>query len=332
MWNRLFVEGDILGDRGAGADWALSTIDSTRWSYGKWLAWTQDNMREFVCVSPVRRVTPETVKAYTQDLQTKAAPGTVTSHVLNLLRVVLAMEASSDWQWLRDIHNRLKAQNRPARSKVSKLRASEELFDLGIALMETSSEADCRKSPQVPFVQYRDGLIIAILAARPVRLKNLASIQTGRHLVKVDQVYWLRFPADEVKNRKTIECPLPNTLTSYIDKYLTWVRKISSSHSDRMPIWVSPRGLPLAKKSIYWRVSRRTETAFGEAISPHLFRDCAATSIAIEDAKHVHITAGILGHTSLETSQKYYNQAQMLEASRTIQAAVSVARQSETTI
>ena len=29
---------------------------------------------------------------------------------------------------------------------------------------------------------------------------------------------------------------------------------------------------------------------FGHALNPHLFRDCAATSIAIEDPDHVRIT------------------------------------------
>ena len=72
-------------------------------------------------------------------------------------------------------------------------------------------------------------------------------------------------------------------------------------------------------KTLYERVIRRTRYAFGKSISPHLFRDCAATSIAIEDPEHVRITANILGHTSLTTSERHYNQAHMLAAGRTMQ-------------
>jgi integrase/recombinase XerD len=58
---------------------------------------------------------------------------------------------------------------------------------------------------------------------------------------------------------------------------------------------------------------RATKTRFGHAINPHFFRDCAATSIAIEDPAHVYVTQSILGHTSIETSERH---AQSLEAIR----------------
>ena len=42
----------------------------------------------------------------------------------------------------------------------------------------------------------------------------------------------------------------------------------------------------------------------------NLFRDCVASSIANEDPEHVRITAQILGHERLDTTEKYYIQAQ----------------------
>ena len=42
----------------------------------------------------------------------------------------------------------------------------------------------------------------------------------------------------------------------------------------------------------------RTAAAFGHPVNPHLFRDCAATSIAIDDPQHVRIASQILGHRS----------------------------------
>ncbi len=62
-------------------------------------------------------------------------------------------------------------------------------------------------------------------------------------------------------------------------------------------------------------------------LNPHLFRDCAATSIAIEDPEHVRISASILGHASLATTEKYYNQARTLEAGRLYQKSVVTMRQ-----
>jgi len=61
---------------------------------------------------------------------------------------------------------------------------------------------------------------------------------------------------------------------------------------------------------------RRTQAEFGIKLNPHGFRDCAATWIAIYDPEHVQIVAAILGHSSLETSERYYNLARGLEAGR----------------
>src|SRR6516164_6674257 len=42
-------------------------------------------------------------------------------------------------------------------------------------------------------------------------------------------------------------------------------------------------------------ISQLTRARFGHVISPHLFRDAAAASVAIEDPEHVHVTKSILG-------------------------------------
>ena len=52
------------------------------------------------------------------------------------------------------------------------------------------------------------------------------------------------------------------------------------------------------------------------AVNPHLFRHCAATSIAIEDPKHVMIIKSALAHRSLATGEKYYNLAGSNDANR----------------
>jgi integrase len=82
------------------------------------------------------------------------------------------------------------------------------------------------------------------------------------------------------------------------------------------------RLVSLTDQSIRKRIEMRTEQAFGRTINPHLFRDCVATSIAIEDPAHVQIAAAILGHNTLATTEKYYNQATSLEASRALQKTV----------
>ena len=244
------------------------------------------------------------------------------TYTLNLLMLAQRVAPECDWSWLVDMKNRLCARARPSRDKTAKIRSSEDLFELGLSLMQSEEGFTCRYTPLAAEIRYRNGLLIALLAARPIRIKNLASLELGRHLTCVDDTYWLTLEAEDVKNRKHIEVPLPGSLTPYIDCYLRHQRPplLGGTMSNRL--WISSQGRPLSENVIRHHVTRVTEEAFGEAISPHLFRDCAATSVAIQDPEHVRISAAILGHHRLSTTQAYYDQSRMLEAGRTVQSAL----------
>jgi site-specific recombinase XerD len=187
---------------------------------------------------------------------------------------------------------------------------------------EQSTDRDPLVIPQ----RYRDGLIIALLAARPIRLKNLAAIEIGRHLVRIDNTYWLRFDAEETKNNEHIEVPIPEVLTPHLERYSAAHRSILLGTSSSNRLWISRFGAPLSAATIRHHVKARTQEVFGDPLTPHLFRDCAATSMAIEDPDHVRITANILGHHSLATTQRYYDQSRMLAASRSYQSALGEIR------
>lgn len=66
--------------------------------------------------------------------------------------------------------------------------------------------------------------------------------------------------------------------------------------------------------AIYDRVRERTEVKFGCALNLHLFRDAAATTLAIADPAHVRLAAPLLGHRTFSTTEKYYQQAKTFEA------------------
>jgi integrase len=76
------------------------------------------------------------------------------------------------------------------------------------------------------------------------------------------------------------------------------------------------------------RISDHTRQEFGRPISPHLFRDCAATSIAVDNPKHVGDASLVLGHADHKVTEKHYNHARSLEASQ--RHAATLARLRET--
>jgi integrase len=70
----------------------------------------------------------------------------------------------------------------------------------------------------------------------------------------------------------------------------------------------------MTQMAIYDRVRARTQDEFAAAINPHLFRDAAATTMAIADPANVCLAAPLLGHRSFATTERYYRQARAQEA------------------
>ena len=86
-------------------------------------------------------------------------------------------------------------------------------------------------------------------------------------------------------------------------------------------------GTMLENGALANRIRKHTKEAFGASLPPHWFRDAAATSIAVEDPRHVCDAHHVLGNT-LATTEKHYNQARSLEASRRHQAMLAALRSS----
>ena len=72
----------------------------------------------------------------------------------------------------------------------------------------------------------------------------------------------------------------------------------------------------MTQMAIYDRIRARTKEQFGVAINPHLFRDAAATTMAIADPANVRLAAPLLGHRTFTTTERYYRQARAQEAHR----------------
>ncbi len=272
-------------------------------------------------------VQPTLVARYVSDMRAVNASSSVADFIQKLYFVVKVINPEQDWEWLRSVWRRLNSIARPARDKQARLVDASQLFDLGLRLIAKGERA-ARTSSMDGAVLYRDGLIIAMLAARPIRRKNLAAIKIGEHLVRSGPAYRLRFAARETKSRRAIEFTLPSKLTPFLDRYICHHRSLlfprnrnSKQLMTRDPsscsnLWVSVRGVGMGAETIYHRIVAHTSAKFGRSISPHLFRDAAATSVAVRDPKHVRTTMNILGHAKLATTERHYIQARSLEATR----------------
>jgi len=279
-------------------------------------------------VAPADRITPDRVKAYGEDLERENASGTVIARLIELKVTAAVMDARRDWSWIYRAASAIRARHKLARPKRHRLVPIEELFGLGLDLM---AGAETEATPLRGFKTYRDGLMIALLASRPLRLRNLTGLILGRTLIRRGEVWWIQIPAAETKTKTPIELPWPEMLAPQLEIYLVHhrsaivaLRGTGSTASDAL--WLSMYGPPMNDNAIYIRIVARTREALGQAINPHLFRDAAATSIAIDDPAHIGIASRLLGHRSGSTTERYYNQARSVEASRLMQKSLLARR------
>jgi len=161
---------------------------------------------------------------------------------------------------------------------------------------------------------YRDGLIIALLAADPLRLANITALEIGRTLMRDGTTWSLNIPAEETKARRLHLAVLPDWSAPRIDRYVQHYRPSFRNFESTSRLWLSQGGRPLGEDGLYKLVCRRTRDAFSKRINPHLFRSCLATSTAVHHGAQMGLATTVLDHRSPDVIERYYNQAKMIEA------------------
>ena len=325
LWQAALRRGDLLEEGGCRANHSRYSNRAVQRGYGRWLTWLDSNGLLDTEIPPGHRITTERVKAYAADLENQNASGSVIARLIELKVMADIVDAGKDWSFIYRIASPLRARHKPARPKRHRLVPVERLFRLGLNLMAVAND---EMTLLRQFKAYRDGLMIAVLASRPLRLRNLTGLTLGRTLVGRGEAWWIQIPAAETKTKSPIEEPWPDVLVPYLEAYIADYRAglvaLRGSHSDAL--WLSICGCAMEDNGIYMRIVARTREALGHPINPHLFRDCAATSIAIDDPAHIGIASRLLGHRTGSTTQRYYNQARSIEASRALQEALLTRR------
>lgn len=324
-WEAALTSGDLLdGTVGPGNHWSDDTREKYRKGYGRWLTFLVASGRFDPELTPTARITPDVVCGYVDELQDQVASWTVRGRMAELLAVAKAMAPIHDWQWLRRIVGKLEAQVVASKNKHIRLRPAAEILNWALGYMDDLiARPPSRHGPS----RYRDGLMIALLISCPtMRLRNITRIEIDHHLITTSTGFELYFGASEMKARRPVEIPVPDCLAPHLQRYLDEVRPVLLDGNESERLWITQYGKPMRQKTVYDRITRVTERAFGRPINPHLFRDCAVTSVAFEDPTNIGIAAPILGHTDPRTTEEHYIQAQQIASGRKLQASLKALR------
>jgi site-specific recombinase XerD len=126
--------------------------------------------------------------------------------------------------------------------------------------------------------------------------------------------------AAETKEKREDERPVPEELTASIERYLEVYRPIlAGGKAETNAFWLAINGEAMSYASMGELITETTEKTIGVAVSPHLFRTAAVTTLAIRAGDNPHAGSALLHHKP-NGPQENYNRASCITAGKFLAA------------
>ena len=306
-WRMAVDPGNVLDGPGRAAGWSPKTLRTVIAAYGRWLAflilhgWLDPNC------PPAARLNEDWLRAYIDTLRAQVQSITLRNRIRDLAEALRVMDPAVDLRQLRHAARCLRAQAVPSRPKGARTVELDRLAELGCEIMAEAETASVRNA-RWRATRYRMGLMIALLAYRPLRRGNFVALTLGIHVQVHVQGIMIYLSNEETKNDRPYAVPWPAKLEPNLREYLAVYRPmlLKGGKSDRL--WITHMGTPMTEDGFYGAIRKVTLKWLGIAVNPHAFRDSVATSLILENPANVPHAAGILGHSTTNTTNADYNQ------------------------
>jgi integrase/recombinase XerD len=322
-----FEEGDRFDEGGCGRHLADTTRLAHRRAYARLLTFILERHPARWHLAPHQRVDHEIIAQYVAWRRQRRAGIAMVTEIHHLRGAFRLICPENDWSWLLTIANRMGAIT-PKKPPLHNQVTSERLYALGIELMaHATDQSDAAgQTSKTHAIEYRDGLMIALMALMPLRRGTAVKLRLDSQLVKTGDQWGLDIPASDTKNRRALDYPIGEALSLHIDLYLTRFRGQLPGASRHNGVWASNKGRPMSSDALYAAVCRRTLKAFGIKINFHRFRHAAATMLSIHDPANVRSAKDLLGHASFATTELFYVMAETRLAGRVVAQIVDALR------
>ena len=313
-WSALLQPGGLLRPGGAFADLQATTLWSHEQAYGHWLAFSMKQGINLSSTDPVMRVTDCLISVWAESMSDLAWT-TRHNRLVGLLLMLEGMQPDQSPDQLRDLVREAEWHaNRQTRAgKAGRILPTGQFVKAGLDYLEAVEGTGFSDA-----TRFRDGLLIATLSLLALRITNFRDLEIGRSFLIRPGGFDIALGPHETKNHRAHEQELPETLIAPMQRYLDTYRPIllAKSSTPHAFLWVNDWGNRYSHGNLGARISRLTKKLLGIAIPPHYMRDAAATTIARAAPSQSRAIAGALGHATLRTEDRYYNQARCLDASR----------------
>jgi integrase len=314
-WEEACRAGSRLKPGGAASYLAQVSRDDFARRYGAFLGFLQRTGQLEPGLAAAAQVTPSNVEAYITDLKARVRSVTVYNCIYKLRRAAELLAPSVEFTWLVEIEKDLALVMEP-RSKFDRLVFTTRLVEAGMTLVMDAERFATSEIARARGV--RNGLMIALLALCPIRLKNFAALEIGRTFKEIEGSWWIILPATLTKSHRPDERPVPTVLNRFIEMYLIQARPVLlAAGLTSNALWISSTtGQLLTPKNLGILISKVTLQTVGVDVSPHLFRAAAASTAAAYGGNTPGLASALLNHTDPRVTEEHYNRAGSISASR----------------
>lgn len=262
----------------------------------------------------------------------KLRPRSIATYISSLAILARTMAPQNEWTWLLDALHDLNAWAReaPKRKHGRPLPHPLELWNVGMGLIAQARRQEPGRLAAAEL--FRDGVLLQLLTALPMRLTNATRLKIGHEVVMDDGVRPVRIALDceQTKNGDRQDWTLWPELQAVLAEYIAIWRPTLARGYRGDDLWLAGRGSapgPMSPTGIYRIICCRTHAAFGFAVNPHYIRDIVASAMIEALPQQPDYVSDLLHHRSPRARQEYTEQASALTACRAMRAAVTACRE-----
>ena len=315
---------DPYGARRPGSTLRPDSLSKISKGYGRWFCFLDARGELDPDQPPLARVTRRRLRAYFHALRKAGnADYTIIGRFDELRKAMRILAPGVDVSWID------KPDGVSIYMLLPKIRRPMLVPDSGVLLawaVDMMDQARAKTTaPRRRLIDYRDGLLLAMLASRGRRLRSMSVLRQGHEVLQRAEHYRVELTPDQVKTNKADHFGLPEELTPYIRHYLDAVRPALLAGRTHDAFWISLDGTQMTAKAIQTQVFARTGKAFERAFGPHRMRHAIATTAALRASGHPGLGAGVL-NISGRTVEKSYNLAGQTAAALTFAALIEARR------
>ncbi|QRM33576.1 site-specific integrase [Microvirga sp. VF16] len=274
------------------------------------------------------QIVPDTLEHFISLAEPHWSSVTLYQSVYKLRRIAEILAPETSFAWLREIEADLRAAAHPARRRENV--TTDELVEAGEALFREAGKASHLK-PKEQARRARNGLMIALLALRPIRHRNFSELTLGSTFRHLDGNWWIVLEAGDTKAGRIDEKRVPQDLVPLVERYLTVYRPILLTQKDKasrearksngatrpmlinLPqheagaLWISVTGVPLTYSAVGAAIVETTEATLGIRLSPHAFRRAAKATATFLGGAYPGLARGVLQHNGDRVGEENYD-------------------------